>query len=128
VDNIAIYANASVYSGVSDPNADTDINGVIFADMPWLVDTALEQSPLQQALNRNWGQNESLYRRLYAFGIDAYRVIPGLAELALQKNRNFNGVTGTLHLTREGFLQRTSMWVQVVKGSPQILDEAQIIR
>lgn len=128
VDNIAIYANASVYSGVADPDADNDINGVIFADMPWLVDTALEQSPLQQALNRNWGQNESLYRRLYAFGIDAYRVIPGLAELSLQKNRNFNGVTGTLHLTREGFLQRTSMWVQVVKGSPQILDQAQITR
>jgi hypothetical protein len=128
VDNIAIYSNSSVYSGVPNPEADNDINGVIFPDMPWLVDTALEQSPLQQALNRNLQQNESSYSRLYAFGIDAYRVIPRLAELFLQKNSKFNGATGTLSVTREGFIQRTSTWVQIVKGSPQLLDEAHITR
>ena len=91
--------------------------------MPWLVDAALEQSPLQQTLNRSWKQNKSSYRRLYAFGIDAYRLIPGLAELALQKNGDFDGVTGTLHVTSQGYIQRTPMWVHVVNGLPQRLDE-----
>ena len=128
VDNIAIYSNSSVYSGILNPGADNDINGIIFPDMPWLVDTELEQSPLQQTLNRNWRQNESPYIRLYAFGIDAYRVIPNLAELFLRKNSKFNGATGTLSVTRGGLLQRTSTWVQMVKGSPQLLDRAQLTR
>jgi outer membrane PBP1 activator LpoA protein len=128
VDNIPIYSGSSVYSGILNPGADSDINGVIFPDMPWLVDTDQEQSPLQQALDRNWQQDQSPYKRLYAFGIDAYRVIPKLAELFLQKNSKFSGVTGTLSVTGDGLVQRTSTWVQMVNGTPRLLDGMQTTR
>ena len=125
VDNMAIYSIAGVYSGIHNIEADNDINGIVFADMPWIVDPGYENLPLQQVLNKNSDQKNSQYQRLYAFGIDAYRVLPKLAELFLQKNGKFNGVTGTLSVTKEGYVQRASTWVQVVKGLPQLLDKEQ---
>jgi len=123
--NIAIYSISGVYSGVRNIEADNDINDVIFADMPWVVDQELENSPLQQKLNRNWGQVDSLYKRFYALGIDAFRIIPELPELFLRRKGGYNGVTGVLHVTQEGHVKRTPTWVHIVKGVPRLLDMEQ---
>ena len=120
-DDIDAYSISSVYSGVPDPEADNDINNVVFADMPWVVDPGHVYSPLQQTLNNNWEQNESAYRRLYAFGIDAYRIIPHLGRLFMQ-NERFEGETGLLKATKDGRIQRQLTWTKFVNGTPQLLD------
>ncbi|MGH8119278.1 MAG: penicillin-binding protein activator [Gammaproteobacteria bacterium] len=119
---IPIYSISGVYSGIHNIEADNDINDVVFADMPWIVDPERENLSLQQMLNRNWGQNDSLYKRFYALGIDAYHIIPELAALFLNKHGNYNGVTGLLTVNKDGHVQRTSTWVHIVKGVPQLLD------
>jgi uncharacterized protein len=124
-DDIPTYSISSVYSGIFSPQADSDINNVIFADMPWIVDPGHEYSPLQQTLNRNWKQNDSSYRRLYAFGIDAYRIIPHLGRLFLQ-NERFEGETGTLTITRDGRIHRKLVWTKFINGTPRLLDAGHI--
>jgi hypothetical protein len=126
--SIPIYSISGVYSGIHNIEADNDINDVIFADMPWIVDPALENSALQEKLNRNWGQADSPYKRFYALGIDAYHIIPELAELFLNGRGSYSGVTGMLSVTRDGHIQRTPEWVQMVKGIPQLLDSTTVAR
>ena len=119
-DDIATYSISSIYSGIFNPAVNSDIDNVIFADMPWILNPEFEYSPLQQSLNRAWEQNESPYRRLYAFGIDAYGLIPELGRL-ISQNVTYKGFTGDLKVTRQGYVSRTSVWAKFIKGSPKLL-------
>jgi outer membrane PBP1 activator LpoA protein len=123
-DSIATYSISSIYSGKFDPEANTDIDNVIFSDMPWVIDPAREYSPLQQTLNKTWGQSESPYRRLYAFGIDTYRLLPELGRLSAQSG-SYQGESGALSLTREGYVRRKPVWAKFINGTPQLLDTGQ---
>jgi Putative lipoprotein len=89
--------------------------------MPWVVDPGHLYSPLQQTLNNNLEQDESAFRRLYAFGIDAYRIIPHLGRLFMQ-NEQYEGETGLLKTTKDGHIQRQLTWTKFVNGTPQLLD------
>jgi len=123
-DSIPTYSISSIYSGKYDPEANNDINNVIFSDMPWVIDPEREYSPLQQTLNKTWGQSESPYRRLYAFGIDAYRILPELGRLFTQSG-NFQGESGILKLTEQGQVKRQSVWAKFLDGTPHLLDAGQ---
>ena len=120
-DSIPTYSISSIYTGKYDPEANSDFNNVIFSDMPWVIDPAHEYSPLQQSLNKTWDQSESPYRRLYAFGIDAYRILPELGRLYTQSG-SFHGESGTLILTENGYVQRQSVWAKFLNGTPQLID------
>lgn len=120
-DDLPVYSISRIYPGIHEPQANSDIDNVIFSDMPWLVDPDHEYSPLQQTLNRNWQQDESPYRRLYAFGIDAYRIIPHLGKLQMT-NGKFAGETGQLSVNRNGTITREQVWARVVEGIPRPLE------
>ena len=120
-DSFPTYSISSIYTGKYDPEANSDINNVIFSDMPWVIDPEREYSPLQQTLNKTWGQSESPYRRLYAFGIDAYRILPELGRLYTQ-SESFQGESGILKLTEQGQVKRQSVWAKFLNGAPHLLD------
>ncbi len=120
-DSIPTYSISSIYTGKYDPETNSDINNVIFSDMPWVIDPEREYSPLQQTLNKTWGQSESPYRRLYAFGIDAYRILPELGRLYTQSG-SFQGESGILKLTEQGQVKRQSVWAKFLNGAPHLLD------
>lgn len=120
-DDIPVYSISSIYNGIFDPRVNADIDNVMFADMPWILSPEYEYSPLQQALNHAWNQDESPYRRLYAFGIDAYQVIPELGRLR-STGEIYRGKTGRLTVNDSNIIQRRSMWAQFVKGEPRLLD------
>ena len=119
--DIVTYSISNINSGTFDPEANSDINGVIFSDMPWMLDPGQEYSLLQQTLNKTWNQNESSVRRFYAFGIDSYRLIAELGRLISQKT-TFTGTTGKLRVTEEGHIQRTSVWAKFVNGAPELME------
>ena len=120
-DSIPTYSLSSIYSGVFNKQVNRDIDNIIFSDMPWLLSTEYEYSPMQQSLNRTWTQNESPYRRLYALGVDAYQIIPELGRL-LARDEIYNGKTGKLSITSKGIVHRKSVWAQFIDGEPQLLD------
>jgi outer membrane PBP1 activator LpoA protein len=121
-DDLKFYSISNIYSGTLNPQADSDINNVIFADMPWIVDPSHEYSLLQRTLDRNSNQSESAYRRLYALGIDAYRLIPHLGRLSMEKTEHYEGETGNLKLDKNGRILRQLLWVKFVNGEPRLID------
>ncbi len=120
--DLPIYSTSHIFGGVVDSARDTDMNDVMFIDMPWILDTRRQLSLIQDALNRNWSQDKSNFRRLYAMGIDAYRLIPEINRLRLEQNSFLSGETGDLKLDNNNIVHRTLRRAQFVEGKPVLLN------
>ncbi len=123
-EDIPLYSISNIYTGNINVHADSDINNVSFVDMPWVIDPENEYSPLNRMIERYRKPAHSAYKRLYAFGIDAYRLIPRIAELVLQPSRQYEGKTGYLKIDKEGRVHRRLIWARFVDGKPELSDTA----
>lgn len=121
--NIPVYATSHVFSGTIKPNMDRDMNGVKFSDMPWTLLSETTTNDYKQQIETIWPNSAKRYMRLYALGIDAYRVIPELNRLRRNRFASFQGETGTLFLDIDNRLQRRLLWAQFYRGKPKILSE-----
>jgi len=123
-EDIPLYSISNIYTGNINVHADSDINNVSFVDMPWVIDPENEYSPLNRMIERYRKPAHSAYKRLYAFGIDAYHLIPRIAELILQPSRQYEGKTGYLKIDKEGRVHRRLIWARFVDGKPELSDTA----
>lgn len=80
-----------------DPAALGDLEGVIFVDMPWLV--APEGATLARLPRKPYGNR--VLDRLYAFGLDAFRVARALST-GVPHELDFDGATGKVLLLSQG--------------------------
>jgi outer membrane PBP1 activator LpoA protein len=88
---LAIYATSQVHPGPGLPLAGFDLAGVRFLDMPWLLQP---DHPAVMVYPRPAFSLD--HERLYALGIDAYRV--GAALMKGERDVTLDGVTGQLRL------------------------------
>nr|VFK30419.1 MAG: hypothetical protein BECKMB1821I_GA0114274_101545 [Candidatus Kentron sp. MB]VFK75212.1 MAG: hypothetical protein BECKMB1821H_GA0114242_101745 [Candidatus Kentron sp. MB] len=115
---IPVYATYHVFSGAANPVLDEDINGIIFGDMPWILRQDSNTATLRNAVTSIWPESAKKYARFYAFGIDAYRIIPYLKRLRTQNFPNFMGETGELSVDDQGRVGRQLIWTVIRKGKP----------
>lgn len=121
-DAIPVFATSHVYAGSLNAQRDLDLDGLVFGDMPWLFGAADLDS--YNLVRRTWPTQAGSFARLYAFGIDAYRVLPYLAKLRQQSNLRVPGVTGDLWMDPSGVLHRNMTWMKFVDGIPTPVDAA----
>lgn len=115
--DIPIYATSKVFSGTHDALKDSDMNGLLVCDIPWLLSDAADNSPLYQQVNAHWSQKNSL-ARLYALGIDAYQLLPHLNTLRSDPTFAHPGRTGNLTLGVNQRIQRHLQWARFIEGVP----------
>ena len=120
--SLPVYTTSRVYSGMPDAGKDADMNGIIFCDMPWTLESGGSSDHLQQTINASWPGNASRYRRLYALGIDAYRLAPYLGELGNNMFGAYHGVTGNLSLGARGHINRSLRCAKFSRGLPVLLE------
>ena len=109
---LPIYATSSIH----DPTrpATRDLDGVRFADMPWRVGAGDAEFMKRfgafgaNALERNG--------RLYAFGVDAYRLVPLLHNRSEMLVSGFEGYTGLLRVGADGRVHRELEWGRFAGG------------
>ena len=121
-DNIPIYSTSHIYTGIVNAAKDIDLNNVIFVDIPWILDTERQLSIIQDALNRNWSQEKSQYRRLYALGIDAYNIIPDIYRLTHEENSFLLGETGSLTISPDNIIKRNLRKAKFLEGKPVLIN------
>ena len=121
-DNLPVYSTSHIFTGIIDSAKDIDLNDVIFIDMPWILDTKRQLSIIQDALNRNWSQEKSEYRRLYALGIDAYNLIPNINRLNHEEDSFMIGETGDLTIVRDNIIKRNLRKAKFIEGKPVLLN------
>ncbi len=118
-DDIPVYATSDSFE--PDPTANADLEGMIFADMPWMVSDDPTTSEIRDSVRAAWPARTARRDRLYAFGFDAYRLIPALRAKTLSQTNELSGVTGQLFLDNQNRIRRELPWVQMRNGLPVAL-------
>lgn len=113
--DLPVRATSHIYSGHPDPGRDNDLNGIRFVDLPWLLD---DSTRLHQAASRVWPQGHGRFERLFALGVDAYRLQTRLGLLQQVQSSQLPGATGQLQLDQQGRIQRELDWAIFRHGRP----------
>ena len=97
---LPVYATSLVFKGNANTLANFDLNEIHFVDMPWLLQP---DHPAVLIYPRSTMLLEPEVDRLYALGIDSYRLVYAL--LASQPNNvlPLDGVTGRIRLNGQQF-------------------------
>jgi len=120
--DIPVYATSHVFSGNVQPDMDRDMNGVRFSDMPWTLVNDRKDDKLKLQVKTVWPRTSDRYMRLFAFGIDAYQIVPELNRMRRNRFTAIQGTTGILYLDISNRIQRRLLWAQFKEGIPKVLD------
>lgn len=115
VRDLPIYSTSHVYMGDLDERRDADLDGITFGDMPAIV---APNGDLQTLLNPERADKSGGYSRLFAMGVDAYRMIPRAAAMRSDATQTFSGETGTLTVPSDGRIHRELSWMRFEQGVP----------
>lgn len=114
--DLPVMATSYVYGGSPSPGTDADLNGIRFVDIPWLLD---QESRLHTEAGQVWPGGHGRYERLFAMGIDAYRLHARLSMLHAIPDSFLPGVTGQLRVDAQRRLVRELQWAYFSQGKPQ---------
>ncbi|MEQ6340649.1 MAG: penicillin-binding protein activator [Gammaproteobacteria bacterium] len=117
--DVPVYATSHVYTGRIDKNADTDVNDVLFCDMPWVLEEG--QQALSRIISQRWPQSADQFKRLYALGVDAYNLLPYLSRMRADPSERMAGETGNLSLDKGQRIHRALVCARFVDGEPRII-------
>lgn len=115
--DLPVFATSHVYDGVPRPEQDRDLDGLVFCDSPWLLsNTPIEPSRSTAATMMETAQGSGA--RLFALGMDAYRILPYLEWLSRFPNEAIPGATGDLSVNRELSVIRHLDFARFRRGRP----------
>ena len=118
--NTPVLSTANVYVGVPSPLKDQDLNGVVFCDMPWVIQ---ESGPIQERRRQAeqvWAKSDKEAPRLFALGMDAFRIADRWAAFVSETNAQLPGMTGQLSLDqRTHQVHRHLSCSRFVDGQPK---------
>ena len=120
--DIPVYATSHIYSGKQDPVNDTDLDQVVFGDMPWLLVSDDRTQLLRQTIQPYENHKPGPLDRLFALGMDAYSLSRVLPHMQGNQTANIPGATATLVIRQDRRIQRQLTWARFDKGVPVILE------
>ena len=118
--DVPVYATSHLYSPKEEQNYYLDLEGIQFCETPWLLN-ANPSDNLPQVIGSQWPQASSSLGRLYAMGVDAYRLAPRLAQLKAMPETRIDGFSGSLSLSPDQRIQRQLPWAAFRDGQVQRL-------
>lgn len=105
-------------SDIFDPSGagNQDLDGVIFPDMPWVLDPMGAAGGARDTADRAFPGRGGQLTRLYAFGYDAFRLMNVLPGMQGSGRGVVPGATGRLTVDPHGRVHRELDWAQIVDG------------
>jgi outer membrane PBP1 activator LpoA protein len=95
-----------------------DLDGLEIADMPWILSADPTLAAQRAELTALWPEGAAHQGRLYALGLDAYRLIPLFANLPAPLAEPVPAATGLLSLGAGQRVRRELDWARFVDGAP----------
>lgn len=117
--DVPMYTTSDAFE--PDESANVDLDGVMFPDMPWMISSDAVSEELRESVQQAWPARANRRGRLYAFGFDAYRLIPALRSGTRGAASPIGGVTGRLTIDNEGRVRRELDWAVIKDGQPRML-------
>ncbi|WP_426702143.1 penicillin-binding protein activator [Rhodanobacter sp. Col0626] len=113
--NLPVFATSHIYAGNDDAAANNDLNGVEFCDAPWLFD-AQPGLPSHDDIAARLPAANGGGARLFAFGMDAWNLVPYLDWLRAHPGSYVPGASGQLTADQFGRVRRVLIWAQFQNG------------
>jgi len=117
---LPLYATSQIHPGNAGPLAGFDLANIRFLDMPWLLQP---DHPAVMVYPRQEFRGALDLERLYALGIDAFRIMQALLEG--NSGGALDGVTGRLSLGRDQQFARELTSAQFTDGKLLIFADQQ---
>lgn len=118
-----VFATSHVYAGDSNASPDRDLDGVEFCDAPWLFGP-IPGLPDHNQVARQIASANGVGARLFAFGMDAYALLPYMDWLLTHPESYVNGATGELTADSFGRIHRLAGWARFQNGIALPIDGA----
>jgi outer membrane PBP1 activator LpoA protein len=118
-----VFATSHVYAGDTNPGFDRDLDGVEFCDAPWLFGP-VPGRPDRASVSRQVASANGVGARLFAFGMDAYTLLPYLDWLLAHPDAYLDGATGQLAADSFGRIHRMMGWARFSGGVAQPIEGA----
>lgn len=112
--DVPTYATTAIWREGSRNNS--DLNGILLPELPWLVSPSGEQARARAVLAEFWPQDAEARARLHAMGFDAWRLLPELAGGTLANGAELAGAAGRLYLAADGRIHRRLHWARISGG------------
>ncbi|MGB8517453.1 MAG: penicillin-binding protein activator [Gallionella sp.] len=115
---MAVFSTSQIFAGNEDVLVNYDLGGIRFVDMPWLLQP---DHPSVIAYPHSTAPLSTDQERLYALGIDAYRLAQLMLVRAPVDGLALDGVSGKIKLDQHVF-QRTAVPGIFNQGRAQSID------
>ena len=117
--DLPVYATSHISSSNGNPDDDRDLNDILFVDIPWMLDNSNNLDHKQ--ISQLWPDSSKRFSRLFALGIDAYRMIPSLRRLMINPEESLAHNTGQLTVDKNGRVKRNLLMATYRKGRVRLL-------
>lgn len=119
--DIPVYATSQVFIGSDNFLLNNDLNDIQFVDMPWLLQP---DHPAVMAYRHTDKTRNTDMERLYALGIDAFRLMTYLLQPQSQATHeiSFDGVTGYIRFAPPNLFVREPVAAQFAQGKVQLIE------
>jgi hypothetical protein len=114
--DVPVYSTSDSFE--PDQTANSDLDGMLFPDMPWMIADDPVTVQIRDSVRTAWPALTVRRNRLYAFGFDAYRLVPTLRSNVPNQASDISGVTGRLHVDINNRVHRDLDWAQIKNGVP----------
>lgn len=111
--DLPVYSTSRI--NALDGRSNSDLNGIMFADTPWVIDPQPWIAHLPATYAEFWPQERRM-ARLHAMGYDAYNLIASLYAVRGTGMVELDGATGQLFLDTTGRIHRRLSWAQFQRG------------
>ncbi len=108
---VPVYSTSHIYNGRFDPEGDRGLVGLNFVEIPWLVEPASGDSVSSKGLRKS-------LPRLYAMGVDAYRLGSRLDWMSANPQARVQGKTGVLSMDSQRRFHRQLSLARIDSGGP----------
>lgn len=112
--DLPVYATSHISSSNANPDADRDLNEILFVDIPWMLNSG--DNPDFRQVKNYWPHESQRFSRLFALGIDAYRVIRSLRRLMLNPEEAQQHHTGLISVDKAGRVKRSLLMATYKNG------------
>jgi outer membrane PBP1 activator LpoA protein len=113
---LPVYATSQIFVGNDNTLTNYDLNGIHFVDMPWLLQA---DHPAVMVYPRANPPLSAERERLYALGIDSFRLIQLMLSGKLNSALPLDGVSGQIQLNGHNF-QHTEIQAVFAQGHAQL--------
>ena len=109
------FATSHVYAGDANAALDRDLDGIEFCDAPWLFGPVAGRPDRSQVATQLDSAN-GVGARLFAFGMDAYALLPYMGWLLTHPDAYLAGASGDLSADNFGRIHRLMSWARFQNG------------